>query len=303
MNNNKKLTITVPLPEPYHTADFLAFHLRDNHHVAEEVTENRVMKGICLHSHPALLTLEISSGEARVTLSTDGPGPLPEDEARMHYLARHMLGLIQPVEEFETQYHNHPLAGPLIRQQKGLRIYQSATPFEAINWAIIGQQISVQAAISIRRRLIQHIGLRHSSGLWCYPDAAHILQTDFDGLRSCGFSVGKANALLALSEQLESGALVLPDVATPENADAVSASLTAIKGIGTWTVSYALLRGFNYLNGSLHGDVAVRRNLQRLLARDEKITADETQEWLADFAPWRALMAAHLWRLESAAGY
>ncbi|HBZ7487247.1 TPA: 3-methyladenine DNA glycosylase 2, partial [Klebsiella pneumoniae] len=108
MNNNKKLTITVPLPEPYHTADFLAFHLRDNHHVAEEVTENRVMKGICLHSHPALLTLEISSGEARVTLSTDGPGPLPEDEARMHYLARHMLGLIQPVEEFETQYQDHP---------------------------------------------------------------------------------------------------------------------------------------------------------------------------------------------------
>ncbi|HCM62202.1 MAG TPA: 3-methyladenine DNA glycosylase 2 [Morganella sp. (in: Bacteria)] len=302
MSKNNKLIITVLLPSHYHTADFLAFHLRDTHNVAEQVTENRVMKGICLHGHPALLTLETDAGQVRVTLHTDGP-TLPGDEAALHHLACHMLGLLQPVQEFESLYQEHPQVGQLIRRQQGLRIYQSATPFEAINWAIIGQQISVHAAISIRRRLIQHINLRHSGGLWCYPDAAHILKTDFDGLRSCGFSVGKANALLTLSEQLESGELVLPDVVTPDNADAVSASLTAIKGIGTWTVSYALLRGFNYLNGSLHGDVAVRRNLQRLLEREEKLTADETQAWLAEFAPHRALMAAHLWRLESAAGY
>ncbi len=302
MIKNKELTITILLPPHYHTADFLAFHLRDTHNVAEQVTENRVMKGICLHGHPALLTLEINADQVKVTLHTDGPAQLG-DEAALHHLALHMLGLLQPVQEFESIYQEHPQVGQLIRHQQGLRIYQSATPFEAINWAIIGQQISVHAAISIRRRLIQHINLRHSGGLWCYPDAAHILQTDFEGLRSCGFSVGKANALLTLSKQLESGELVLPDVVTPDNADAVSASLTAIKGIGTWTVSYALLRGFNYLNGSLHGDVAVRRNLQRLLEREEKLTAEETQVWLAEFAPHRALMAAHLWRLGSAAGY
>lgn len=302
MIKNKELTVSILLPPHYHTADFLAFHLRDTHNVAEQVTENRMMKGICLHGYPARLTLEINAGQVKVTLHTDGPAQ-PGDEAALHHLALHMLGLLQPVQECESIYQEHPQVGQLIRHQQGLRIYQSATPFEAINWAIIGQQISVHAAISIRRRLIQHINLRHSGGLWCYPDAAHILQTDFEGLRSCGFSVGKANALLTLSEQLESGGLVLPDVVTPNNADAVSASLTAIKGIGTWTVSYALLRGFNYLNGSLHGDVAVRRNLQRLLEREEKLTAEETQLWLAEFAPYRALMAAHLWRLGSAAGY
>ncbi|MGS0627859.1 MULTISPECIES: hypothetical protein [Photorhabdus] len=33
----------------------------------------------------------------------------------------------------------------------------------------IGQQISVSAAISIRRRFIQAMGIQHPSGLWCYP--------------------------------------------------------------------------------------------------------------------------------------
>ena len=36
-----------------------------------------------------------------------------------------------------------------------------------------------------------------------------------------------------------------------------------LKGIGPWTVDYALLRGFARLDGSLHGDAAVRRQLQR----------------------------------------
>ena len=54
--------------------------------------------------------------------------------------------------------------------------------------------------------------------------------------------------------------------------------LNEIKGIGPWTISYSLLRGFNYLNGSLHGDVAVQRNLQYLLKCSEKITAQETEK-------------------------
>ncbi|MFT6552722.1 MAG: DNA-3-methyladenine glycosylase II [Zhongshania marina] len=77
----------------------------------------------------------------------------------------------------------------------------------------------------------------------------------------------------------------------------------AIRGIGPWTVNYVLLRGFGYLDGSLHGDVAVRRNLQLLLGREVKITAEETQVWLAQFSPWRALVAAHLWAMQSDDGF
>ena len=71
--------------------------------------------------------------------------------------------------------------------------------------------------------------------------------------------------------------------------------LVGIRGIGPWTINYTLLRGFASVDGSLHGDVAVRRGLQKLLGRSEKIDADEAEAWLARFTPWRALVAAHLW--------
>ncbi|MNZ88145.1 hypothetical protein D3C78_1070280 [compost metagenome] len=126
-------------------------------------------------------------------------------------------------------------------------------------------------------------------------------------LRASGFSQAKAQSLLAVSEAVQAGTLPLDAwAAAPQlPAEQIHAALLAIKGIGPWTVSYTLLRGFGWLDGSLHGDVAVRRGIQRLLARqgradaDAPVTAVQAQAWLAPFAPWRALVGAHLWAMQA----
>ena len=87
-----------------------------------------------------------------------------------------------------------------------------------------------------------------------------------------------------------------------EDVAAASAQLLAVKGIGPWTVNYTLLRGYGWPDGSLHGDVAVRKALARLQGV-ERITEAQTRDWLAPFAPWRALVAAHLWASLSAKAY
>lgn len=75
--------------------------------------------------------------------------------------------------------------------------------------------------------------------------------------------------------------------------------LLKIRGIGPWIVNYALLRGYGWLDGSLHGDAAVRRGLQILLKHIEPVDENQTRQWLENLAPWRALVAAHLWKLVS----
>lgn len=61
------------------------------------------------------------------------------------------------------------------------------------------------------------------------------------------------------------------------------------------------MRGFAWLDGSLHGDAAVRRYLQVLLKQDT-LTAKQTEQWLQQFSPWRALVAAHLWHSQGFSG-
>jgi len=98
----------------------------------------------------ACLTLEFGSGRAKAELAIDSRTQVPR--AALEQLVRRMLGLTQSVEAFETRYRTHSRIGPLITVRPGLRVQQTATPFEALAWAIIGQQISLAAAISIRRR-------------------------------------------------------------------------------------------------------------------------------------------------------
>jgi 3-methyladenine DNA glycosylase/8-oxoguanine DNA glycosylase len=80
-----------------------------------------------------------------------------------------------------------------------------------------------------------------------------------------------------------------------DDRDATCAALLAVKGIGPWTVNYALLRGYGYADCSLHGDVAIRAAFQHLLGEDSKPDMPRTELLLAHYKPHRTMAAAHLW--------
>ncbi len=282
--------------------DVLAFHQRDVERIAERVDGDTLYKGLPWDGHPACLTFKFGNTCVVAELAIDGM--LASDgQERREGMARRMLGLTQRIEEFEREYRTHPQVGLLIERNAGLRVPLAASPFEALNWAITGQQISVSAAVSVRRRIIQAAGLRHSSGLWCFPDSRQLAKLTEHEMRQAGLSLTKARTLIELNARIEKGLLPLDEWVAAPPADEIRSRLLDIRGIGPWTVNYVLLRGYGWLDGSLHGDVAVRRNLQKLLSRTEKIREEEAKHWLAEFSPWRALVAAHLWAMQKKEGY
>lgn len=286
----------IALPDNFRIRDVLMFHARDDREVAERVTGESLQKGLSWHGRPARLRIRFGAGKADADLEVDPPAP-PAPPPALAATVRRMLGLTQAVEEFEARHRDHALLGPLLARQAGLRVPLSASPFEALTWAVTGQQISLRAAISLRRGLILLAGARHSSGIACYPDAEQVARLDEGALREAGFSQAKARALLTLSREISEGRLSLEVSNEASAIEEIRQGLLRVRGVGPWTVDYTLLRGFGWLDGSLHGDVAVRRNLQRLLGSGEVLTAAEAQRWLAGFSPWRALVAAHLWAM------
>lgn len=284
----------VGLPADFRTEDVLAFHRRDPLAVAERVEGRTLQKGVAWEGRPACLTIRFEDTRANAELAVDG-APSAAAPAALAQLLPRMLGLTQQVEVFERAYRNHPQLGPLIARRPGLRVVLFATLFEALSWAITGQQISMRAAISLRRRLIEVAGLRHSTGLACYPDAERVAVLNEADLRSAGFSQAKAQTLIRLGRLVAEGELPLDGWLATLPVDEIRECLMRVRGIGPWTIDYALLRGFGWLDGSLHGDVAVRRSLQGVLDCPERVTEGQAKRWLAEFSPWRALVAAHLW--------
>jgi DNA-3-methyladenine glycosylase II len=283
--------ISIPLPDGYRDGDVIAFHGRDAEGVAEQVTPDRILKGVMLDGVPVVFDIALTPHEALIGIEADtrvtsSAKPMIDDALL------NILGLRIDPAPFLQAARDDPLMGEAVRRNAGLRIVQSATIFEALTWAVIGQQINLNFAIALRRTFILQAGRQHSSGLWCYPEAGDVAKLAPDDLTTRKFSRSKAETLLRLAQMVDSGELSLERTGDIE---AASAALLAVKGIGPWTVNYALLRGYGYPDCSLHGDVAIRAALQRLLGENAKPDMARTETLLAQYKPHRTMAAAHLW--------
>ena len=286
---------TLPLPRAYSVTDVLSFHARDKDALSEIVSDGQIRKAMLLANVPTVIdiTLDPSLENARCMVLADGP-VTPDMQAQANQVATSMLGLHIDPDAFIDYVKADPVFGPLTARQQGLRIAQSASIFEALTWAIIGQQINVAFAVSLRRSFIRLAGRPHSSGLLCYPGPADAARIDVEALTSKQFSRSKADTLLRLAELLANGKIDLQP--GPANSlDAICAALLAIKGIGPWTVNYALLRGYGYADCSLHGDVAVRAAIADLWGYETRPSIAEAEALLARYRPHRTMAAAHLW--------
>ena len=295
------MKFTLALPDGYRLHDVLAFHSRDTEGVAEQVGAERLRKGVLLDGVPTVLDIAFdfaprgkrTSASAQCEVLADG-ALTPALEAQARDAITSILGLHIDPQPFLDFARDDALLGALTLRQPGLRIVQSATVFEALTWAITGQQINLSFAIALRRTFIQLAGRPHSSGLWCYPSAADVAKLDLEQLTSRKFSRAKAETLLRLARLIADGELALDVTPTRSIAD-ISAALLAVKGIGPWTVNYGLLRGYGYADCSLHGDVAIRTALHKLIGGDERPGIAETETILQRYQPHRTMAAAHLW--------
>lgn len=281
----------ISLPPGYRVADLIAFHGRDAEGVAERVTPDGLRKGVLLDGVPTLLDIRVDGGRARCRIAFDAP-PTPAVETKARDALLNVLGLRIDPTAFAAFAHDDPVLGPMLARQPGLRIVQSATVFEALTWAIIGQQINLTFAIALRRTLIQLAGRPHASGLLCYPEAPDVARLTLEDLTSRKFSTAKAETVLRVARMVVDGSLSL---ARERDAALVSQELLAIKGIGPWTVNYVLLRGYGYPDCSLEGDVAVRAALHNLTGSAQRPTLLEAQRLLERYAPHRTMAAAYLW--------
>ncbi|MGC4062430.1 MAG: DNA-3-methyladenine glycosylase 2 [Aquabacterium sp.] len=290
-----KIKLAMDLPEGYDTQAVLVFHGRDKEDIAETVTETSLTKGIVLGGAPAAFHVKFSAEKRRANCTVDVDGAVTDAmRAKAREVAKSLLGLRIDPMAFAMAVAKDPVFGPLTARQAGLRIVQVASIYEALTWAILGQQINVSFAVALRRTFIQLAGRRHSSGLWCYPTPDDAARVPLDELTSRKFSRAKAETVLRLSTLLANGELdLLESQGNP--IEAITQALLGVKGIGPWTVNYALLRGYGHTDSSLHGDVAVRSAIARLWGHAQRPAVGETEAFLEQYAPHRTMAAAHLW--------
>jgi DNA-3-methyladenine glycosylase II len=158
--------------------------------------------------------------------------------------------------------------------------------YGALLFQVAGQQLSVAATRTILGRIEALFGGR-------LPTPAELLALDPARIREAGLSWRKIATLRDLAERLSDGRLDadalsrLPD-------DELMAELTAIPGIGPWTVQGALLVALKREDVVLPGDLALRKAVQTAYGLDHRPTQDEVLAIAEKWRPYRSLATSYL---------
>jgi AraC family transcriptional regulator of adaptative response / DNA-3-methyladenine glycosylase II len=273
------------LPANYRAKEILGYHARDPQGLSERSEGNRIWKALHTEDGPAVLEISIEPGQAWVRVHAEAR--LGRDAmAFLHGAALRVLALTNDIAQFETRH------AAFVQNRRGLRMPLLPTGFDALCWGIIGQQINVKFATSLRRELVEIAGEKIGD-MRAHPTPESVANIDIPALTSRRYSGSKARYLVDAAQAIASGTLDIENLAEG-SALAAEKALTAQRGIGIWTARYVLMRG-GFADAAPVGDSALATGLQRLHKLPERPDSEQTARLMAAFAPHRSLATMHLW--------
>ena len=158
--------------------------------------------------------------------------------------------------------------------------------YGALLFQVAGQQLSVPATRRILGRIQALFGGR-------LPSPAELLETDPGKFREAGLSWRKISTLRDLAARLSDGRLS-EDVLSSLPDDELIAELTAIPGIGPWTVQGAMIIALHREDVVLPGDLALRKAVRAAYELDHLPAQEEVLAIAESWRPYRSLATSYL---------
>ena len=160
------------------------------------------------------------------------------------------------------------------------------THYETLVGSIISQQLSVKAADTIYARLEER-------ALHIAPE--NISQLAITDLRSLGVSGAKVRAIQELTHATLSGAIEFNKFGKLSN-EKISEELTAIWGIGRWTVEMFLMFHLGRLDLWPVGDLAMRCGWEKIHRLKAQIDPKKLDPIGDKFQGMQSIVAWYCWR-------
>ena len=207
-----------------------------------------------------------------------------------------MLGIDQDVSAFYAMARDDQQLAPIVERLHGLHIPRTASTYEALILAILGQQISIHVARMLRTLLIETYGrsMEHAGATYCaFPAPEALCAAGIDGLRKIKFSGRKSEYIVDIASKVASGELDL-DGLRSLSGDEIVERLTALRGIGPWTAHWLMIRSLGHADGFPEGDLALQRTLGFLANSGRRMSAQEALAYSQRWSPYRSYVVTYL---------
>jgi AraC family transcriptional regulator, regulatory protein of adaptative response / DNA-3-methyladenine glycosylase II len=207
---------------------------------------------------------------------------------------RRLFDLGADIETIDEHLALDKELGPLVAKRPGLRAPGGWDGFELAVRAVLGQQVSVQAARQLAGKLVAVNGRlvpKHTA----FPDGlTHVFPTAKHIASAIDLGVGMPKSRLATLKAIAQASVDDPGLFQPSgDVDDAIAKLTAVPGIGDWTAQYVAMRIIREVDAFPSTDIGLLRGAEKLFGKPvtPKSLALRAEAW----SPWRAYAAQHLW--------
>ena len=273
---------------PYDWASMLEFLSARAITGLETVVAGVYRRSISVAGRHGWVSVEPGAGDwLEVTVDFPEPAAMPEIERRL----RRMFDLDAVPEVINAQLAQDPLMAQLVAARPGLRLPGTWDGLELAIRAVLGQQITVVAAIRLAGKLVAQYGqplqIPHAGITHLFPTPEVLAAAD---LATLGMPKARGRTLSGVAQAL----LDDPQLFEPKASlqDGV-ARLVALPGIGEWTAQYIAMRQLREADAFASGDIGLINALAAL--EGGPVSARQLLARAEAWRPLRAYAAQHLW--------
>ena len=282
------------------TAGYLTyFQSRVGADCFENGTYRRVLE---LDGNAMLLSVldtgHLDSPRLELTVSAEN---LSHSEAlRARDICGHILATGIDLNPFYDKAAEDPVLTALIQPLLGLHPPRVPSIFEGLVFAICGQQVASAVARQIRTLIVNHYGVSLTvDGFDCrsFPSPRQLLDAGLEGLLAVKLSRRKSEYIRGIASKAMDGELELSLVATLTEEQIVE-RLDKLRGVGSWTAEWVLLRAIGRQDVFPAGDLSLRRILSKRYHLGHEVTEGEARRFAVRWAPFRGLATTYLFAAE-----
>ena len=294
-----RLTVSIKPVPPFNFELTAGYHTYFQNRYGTDTMEDGVYRRLIDLDDKLVLASVRSIGTLEapeLALELQGPELSPDDVESATDRVSWLLGADQSLAPFyELGRADQAMAG-LVEQFYGLHLPHTASVFEALVLAVLGQQISTNVARIIRTLLIETFGPSaefDGETYYAFPRPASIWASSPAELHTMKLTQRKSEYVHGLAGSAldpEMGLECLEELTDRE----IVEKLVALRGVGMWTAQWALIRAVGRPDALPLGDLALRRVVSRLFMDGEDVNDAKVEEIAQRWSPYRTYATVYL---------
>lgn len=298
--NEEDEQIIINTPSNFSFKQNLHFLSRSTNECLFLIKEDKVRKAITLGEYTTLIEIKERDDHSLVVDFLGDTRPL-SIKAR-EQVAAYIIEWFDLKTDMSTFYElsiKDPILQKAVTKFNGLRIMGIPDLFEAMVWGILGQQINLTYAYTLKRRLVEQYGrsvMFEGKQYWVFPSPRDISQLSIKDLADLKMTVKKCEYLIDVANLIDLGLLSKEMLLETKEIKKAEKLLTSIRGIGPWTANYVLMRCLRFPSAFPIDDVGLHNALKHITGSQQKPSKDKILQLAQAWKGWEAYATFYLWR-------